>query len=204
LSDPDTLLARQLMLANCLSVGWPTLGIPDLPSSSVAAIVGNATQESQCQSVTGPKDNGSDGVFQWRLDRLTKMEAWCTGHFKAGWQAIEPQAAYFAHECMTDYPALWDDLKTGMKPLATLTANICDIFERPSADGRLLDKRIAYAHAFLDTWRGSPSPPAPAPAPAPAPPDELGVMAQICADIAQFPVSAQKRITAYLISRFSE
>jgi len=220
-TDPATLLERQLMLANYLSVGWPTLDLPGLPRASVAAIVGNATQENQCRSVTeGAKDHGSDGLFQWRLDRLTTMQAWCEAHFKAGWQAIGPQAAFFCFECKRDYPALWADLVGGTKPLETLVADICDLYERPSAAGRVLDIRIGYATAFLKEWTGvdgstgSPPPvvvPAPAsPPPAviarddatiPAIPDELAALAEIWTTLSTFDPATRKRMIAYLVSR---
>jgi len=207
MSDPSVLLERQLMLANYLSVGWPTLNLPGLPRVSVAAIVGNASQENQCRSVTeGAKDHGSDGLFQWRLDRLTAMQAWCGAHFKAGWEAIEPQAAFFAYECKRDYPGLWADLVAGTKSIETLTANICDVYERPSAAGRVLDTRIGYATAFMKAWTGVEEPPAPAPPPNAekppvAVPDELSALAEIWAALSPFDPASRKRMITYLVSR---
>src|SRR5271166_1427496 len=137
MSDPSVLLERQLMLANYLSVGWPTLNLPGLPRVSVAAIVGNASQENQCRSVTeGAKDHGSDGLFQWRLDRLTAMQAWCGAHFKAGWEAIEPQAAFFAYECKRDYPGLgptWSPEPSQSKPSRPTFATSTNGRRRPAA-----------------------------------------------------------------------
>ena len=79
MADPVGLIDRQITLGNALIVGWPRLAIPSIQRKSAAAAVGNATQENQCKSVTeGAKDHGSDGLFQWRLGRLTEMQTWCT------------------------------------------------------------------------------------------------------------------------------
>ena len=206
MADGVTLLERQLMLANYLTVGWPTLALPGLPRISVAAIVGNATQENQCRSTTeGAKDHGSDGLFQWRLKRLTEMQAWCEDNFKAGWQAIEPQGAFFCFECKRDCLGLWDDLAAGVKTLDTLTANICDEYERPSVAGRVLDERIGYATTFLKEWTGIVTPPLvvpPAPKPLPVTvPDELAALAEIWATLSRFDATARGRMIAYLVSR---
>jgi len=196
------------MLANYLTVGWPTLDLPGLPRASVAAIVGNATQENQCRSTTeGAKDHGSDGLFQWRLDRLTIMQAWCNANFKAGWQAIEPQAAFFCFECKRDCLGLWDDLVAGVKTLDTLTANICDEYERPSVAGRVLDTRIGYAAAFMKAWTGvdgstsaPPAPPEKPPVAVPEP-DELSALAEIWTTLSSFDPASRKRMITYLVSR---
>jgi len=198
------------MLANYLFVGWPTLGIPALPRRSCAAAVGNATQENRAESITvGALDHGSDGLFQWRLDRLTAMKSFGDTHFKSGWQAIEPQAAFFCDECMRLYPELWADLVAGTKSLETLTADICDLYERPSAAGRVLDTRIGFAAAFLKAWAGE-EPPAPAPIPAapkepsaagPEAPEELVTLSSIWAALSAYDPIARGRMVAYLVSR---
>ena len=168
MTDPVNLIDRQTQLANFLVAGWPKLAIPGISPVGAAAAVGNATQENSCRSVTtGAKDHGSDGLFQWRLDRLTNMQAFGVKWFGA-WDSIEAQAAFFSFECKGDYPALWNDLVVGSKALATLTLNICDQYERPSAAGRVPDQRIGYATTFYAKW--VPLPPLPAaPTPAPAP-----------------------------------
>ena len=149
--DPVTLLERQNALAEFLQRGWPQLQIPGIPRVSAAAAVGNATQENACRSVTvGPKDHGSDGLFQWRLDRLTAMLSYCNRNFGT-WQSIEAQAAFFVDECMSNYPNLWFDLTHGSKPLATLTANIMEFYERPAEGSEMLDNRIKYAREWLTT-----------------------------------------------------
>jgi hypothetical protein len=62
---------------------------------SAAAIGGNATQENLCQPVTlGAKDHGSDGVLQWRaerLDGLDGLKAWC-GAQGLAWDTLRAQA----------------------------------------------------------------------------------------------------------------
>lgn len=167
--DPPTLFGRQRELGDYLVKGWPALDIPGLPKVSAAAAVGNATQENQCRSVTlGAKDHGSDGLFQWRLDRLSAMQSFANANF-GSWQSIEAQAAFFAYECMKDYPSLWSDLHNGTKSLATLTANICDQFERPAAAYAMLDARIKYAADFLNVWTTVVPAPASPPAPSPQP-----------------------------------
>jgi hypothetical protein len=153
MTDPVNLIDRQTQLANFLVSGWPALEIPGLPEVSAAAAVGNATQENACRSVTtGVKDHGSDGLFQWRLDRLTKMQEFGNQHF-GGWQSIEAQAAFFSYECKGWYKPLWSDLVTGTKSLATLTANICDQYERPDPAAANIDGRIKYASDFMVAWK---------------------------------------------------
>jgi hypothetical protein len=193
MADPALLLDRQILLGNALVAGWPKLNIPGIPRVSAAAAVGNATEENSCRSVTtGTLDHGSNGLLQWRLDRLTGdgvpptpwgMQPWCIKNFGT-WQDIVAQAAFFSYECMRDYKTLWADLVAGKESLATLTLNITDIYERPSVAGRVPDTRIGYAINFLNEWptTAAPTPPVipaplpqptstptPAPLPAPAP-----------------------------------
>lgn len=148
----DTLAQRQSQLGQYLLKGVAKLGIPALPMASACAVVGNATQENLCLPVTpGVKDHGSDGVFQWRLERLTEMQSWCLKNF-GDWRTLEAQAAFMMFECKRDYGGLYKDLVDGQKKIATLTANFCDIYERPAQASAMLDKRIQYAddaHAIL-------------------------------------------------------
>jgi Phage tail lysozyme len=185
MTDPVELIDRQTQLANFLVAGWPTLDIPGLPAISAAAAVGNATQENQCRSVTpGPLDHGSDGLFQWRLDRLTNMQNFGNKNF-GGWQSIEAQAAFFSFECKGWYKPLWNDLAAGLKALATLTANICDQYEKPNPALANLDARIKYATDFMNVWKPElhqgdiATPPAPViaapPAPAPTAPPSTAI-----------------------------
>jgi Phage tail lysozyme len=110
------------------------------PPKSAAAIGGNATRENLCLPTTiGAKDHGSDGVLQWRKERLIELQA------MTDWQTLKTQAAFTILELQRDYKVLESDLRAGVKTLATLTLDFCDVFERPSADGRVADRRIGAA-----------------------------------------------------------
>jgi hypothetical protein len=127
--------------------------MPAYPMRSAAAIGGNATQENLCQPVTtGAKDHGSDGVLQWRLDRLAGrdgLQPWCAAQ-GIPWDTLKSQALFTMHELdQPQHAVLKADLKAGAKSLETLTINFCDAFERPSAAGREPDKRIGYARDCL-------------------------------------------------------
>lgn len=137
-----------------ISAGYPLV--------SAAAIVGNATQENLCEPTTkGTKDHGSDGLLQWRLgrlERLMKLPEWDTLKVQAMFTIRELQAAPSSEYFDMDYRVLESDLRLGAKPLATLTANFVDAYERPSEDGRMLDARIRYAtdaYNFLRSVHGS-------------------------------------------------
>lgn len=127
-----TLAARQKEFASYLVKGFPSLGLAGLPVRSASALGGNATRENECRAVTtGKLDHNSQGVMQWRLERLTDMQSWCVTHFKR-WDTLEAQAAFCLYELKRDYPALDRQLHAGALPLETLTANFCDVFERPN------------------------------------------------------------------------
>lgn len=141
---------RQDQLAAFLTTGWPKFKLQPLPLLSACAAVGNATQENLCRPLTpGEKDHGSDGLFQWRLERLRAMQSWTYNHFST-WQTIEAQAAFFVYELQTQYPALYSELMAGLKPIETLTANICNAYERPAPAAAALDNRIAAARSTYD------------------------------------------------------
>ncbi len=129
---------------------------PDpLPLISACAVAGNAWQENRIEPVTeGPKDHGSDGMLQWRLDRLDALMKW------PNWDTLQVQCAFFKAECKQNYPNLWAVLTNPQgRSLATLTADICDFYERPSAAGRVLDTRIEYAtRVYNAVTQASPSP----------------------------------------------
>lgn len=147
---------RQKELFGYLVAGAPQLNLVGWPRRSAFAVVGNATQESRVAPVTvGRKDHGSDGMFQWRLDRLDGprgLKAWAQGHGLA-WDTIKAQAWFFMWEMQVDYAALYAELLEGKKSLATMTANICRVYERPAAaeytervNGKTrLEWRIQYA-----------------------------------------------------------
>lgn len=161
----SALAERQMKLAGYLMAGAPSLGLEAYPLSSACASVGNATQENLCRPVTpGKKDHGSDGLFQWRLDRLTDLKIWCSQN-KLVWNTIEAQALFFLYEMKKDYPSLHEEMIAGVRPLETLTANICKFFERPAAaeytevvNGRTrLEWRMQFAHDALALMQGSPT-----------------------------------------------
>ncbi|VTZ24348.1 hypothetical protein MPC4_80131 [Methylocella tundrae] len=151
-----TLLDRQKELTGYLIAGYPDLGLPGLPLVSASAGTGNSTQENECLPVTtGPKDHGSDGLFQWREERLAEMQSWCTAHF-GDWKTIKAQAAFFLKELRdgdaggVKYDALYRDLLAGKKSLATLTTNINRFYERSADDEATNNKRIKYATDALN------------------------------------------------------
>lgn len=150
--------------------------VPYYPMRSIAAIGGNATQENLCQPVTtGALDHGSQGVLQWRAERLDGpdgLQPWCAAQ-GIPWDTLRSQALFTMHELdQAQYAALRADLKAGAKSLETLTLNFCDAFERPSMAGREADKRIFYAHACLSIMmRDAPQlPHLPQPVPTPGVP----------------------------------
>src|ERR1017187_5018847 len=103
------------------------------PVKSAAAIGGNGTRENLCLPTTqGAKDHGSDGALQWRLGRLSKLQAmpaWDTLKTQAAFVILELQAKPGSQYFDTDYHALEADLRAGAKSLATLTLNFCDAYE---------------------------------------------------------------------------
>ena len=144
------------------------------PSSSAAAAVGNGTQENMCLPITeGPKDHGSDGIWQWRLERLdgnNGLKAWCSQQ-GYDWKLMESQVLFMKWEMQRFYPMLWADMVAGTKRLETLTANFMEQYERPALEFAFLDKRIEYARATLMMLGVTiPAPTVPAPAPQPVPP----------------------------------
>ncbi|MDD5305609.1 MAG: phage tail tip lysozyme [Elusimicrobia bacterium] len=142
-----SLLDRQKELAGYLvEGGWPLV--------SAAASVGNATQENLCLPVTkGAKDHGSDGLYQWRLSRLDDLKAWASNK-GLDWTLMKTQAAFHQYEVARDYKALDAELRAGVKPIETLTANICFVYERPSAQYANLDGRIRYARDTYAAMQG--------------------------------------------------
>ena len=142
-----SLLDRQKELAGYLvDGGWPLV--------SAAASVGNATQENLCLPVTkGAKDHGSDGLYQWRLGRLDDLKSWAANK-GLDWSLMKTQAAFHQYEVARDYKALDAELKAGVKPIETLTANICFVYERPAAQYANLDARIRYARDTCAAMQG--------------------------------------------------
>jgi Phage tail lysozyme len=151
----SSLSDRQKELANIHMAGNPQLGIPPLPLISACAAVGNATQENQVRPVTtGPKDHGSDGLFQWRGARLNKLKQWAAGN-GLSWDTMETQAWFFVYEMQSDraYKVLYGELLAGTKPSQTITADICRLYERPNASKANLQGRVK---ATSDTYAAMP------------------------------------------------
>lgn len=135
------------ILANSKIVVQELMAEPDpLPLISACAVAGNGWQENLMEPVTrGRKDHGSDGLLQWRLDRLYALQR------LKDWDTLPVQCRFFKDECKVQYPQLWAQLvDPGKRTLENLTANICMVYERPSVAGRVMDKRIAYARRVME------------------------------------------------------
>lgn len=132
------------------------------PPESAAAFVGNGSQEVGPNLPTafrGPPanlDHGSQGLMQWRLDRLTAYEAFvrtkqphATGTTLWAWYGrLDYQVEFTALECRTKYPALQTKLMTGGN-VATLTADICWTYERPAQASANLANRVKQAQGVF-------------------------------------------------------
>lgn len=144
------LLERQKEFTGWLEKGFDELGLKGLPLVSACAVTGNASQENLVRPVTtGPKDHGSDGVLQWRLDRLDGprgLKGWAQV-IEWDWATLRTQAAFTLWELENDarYASLLRDLRAGTKRIETLVANFCWIYERPSVEAAALDTRISHA-----------------------------------------------------------
>lgn len=135
-------MSKARILSNSKIVVRELMAEPDpLPLVSACAVAGNGWQENLMEPVTkGRKDHGSDGLLQWRLDRLVALKQ------LKDWDTLPVQCQFFKAECKVQYPRLWAQLvEPKGRTLANLTANICDVYERPSRAGRELEARISYA-----------------------------------------------------------
>jgi hypothetical protein len=141
---------RMLYFARLLMDGVPRLGLKGLSQIGAAAVTGNAVAESGVRPLTiGPKDHGSDGILQWRLDRLDRLKSWAGENGFKSWASFEAQAAFTLYELNADYPELAAALREGSKPLSSLTLDFADIFERPSISGRVPEKRVKAANEAM-------------------------------------------------------
>lgn len=134
------------ILSNARIVIRELMSEPDaLPLISAVAAAANAWQENKMQPVTlGQKDHGSDGLWQWRLDRLDLLQR------IPNWNTIPAQVKYFKSECKAKFPSLWAQLVNPQgRTLANLTLNICDLYEKPSAAGRVPQARIKFANKIM-------------------------------------------------------
>lgn len=116
-----------------------------------AAIVGNLSQESGVNltsAYTLKTDHGSQGVAQWRLDRLTNLEKFAeANHMNV--VDLTTQMLFIIDELTKIYPALNAQLRSGGRSVANLTANFMQIFERPSAQYADLPNRIEQAKRVI-------------------------------------------------------
>lgn len=137
---------KSRILSNARIVVRELMSEPDaIPLISACAVAGNGWQENLMEPVTtGTKDHGSDGLLQWRLDRLEALQR------LPGWNTLPVQCRFFKMECKRDYPTLWAQLTNpGKRSLENLTLNVCDLYERPSRAGRKADARIGYSRQVL-------------------------------------------------------
>lgn len=151
-----TLETRQREFCDFLIAGFPRLGLEGWSRVGACAVTGNGTQENLCKPVTtGRLDHGSNGILQWRLDRLTGqggMQPWCMRNFGT-WTTLEAQAAFTLYETARDYPGLDAALREGKRSIENLTANFQDIFERPNKAYAHLDNRIKHAKNTLNMYK---------------------------------------------------
>lgn len=132
------------------------------PPESAAAWVGNFVQESGTNLPSAFRssdlDHGSEGLEQWRLDRLAKYEAFVKArHPEATEQELWAwdgnmalQVEYAAHECAHEYPLVEAQLRRG-GDVGKLTEVICWHIERPSVRYANIAHRIAAAKAVFAT-----------------------------------------------------
>jgi hypothetical protein len=115
-----------------------------------AALVGNAMQESSDDLISAFQkraDHGSQGIFQWRLERLDDLVRFCQAHgLHAG--TLVAQIKFAVYELGKDYTRLDRALRRG-GDVADLTAAVCWEYERPAKSAAALERRIKYAKEVL-------------------------------------------------------
>lgn len=131
------------------------------PPESAAAWVGNFVQEVGQDLPSAFRshglDHGSEGIEQWRLERLDNYKAFVRrGHPSAGDQELEAwygnmalQVRYAALECARDYPSVEAQLRKG-GDVGALTELICWHVERPNVRYANIQRRIAAAKAVFN------------------------------------------------------
>ncbi len=189
-------LATAKQIVGCLMAPPAALKLTALPLNSAEAAAGNAGQESSENPLAAGDGGVSQGLWQWQGSRLTTRNSWCAAN------GLDPTSVagpcyFFLYELPTadgmGAKAAWlYDASNGGQPsrsLETLTADICQFYERPSQPD--LGNRIAYAQqiaAAMGTPATTPTVPAtpvaaPAPsAPAAASPPPLNVPAMTTID----------------------
>jgi hypothetical protein len=119
-----------------------------------AALVGNASQESTedlHSAFTRRTDHGSEGIFQWRLERLARLLEFARER-KLDAQLLETQCAFAAHELAVSYPYLDREIRTG-HDVAELTALVCWKYEAPNKAEANLGNRTHQAQRFFAEGR---------------------------------------------------
>jgi hypothetical protein len=154
--------ARQIQAASMLIAQGYT-------AEGAAAIVGNLSQESgrnlPSAFRTGSLDHGSQGLPQWRLERLTAYENYVktlhpreTGSAIWQWYGnLALQINYIAIELGKDYPALNRRLRTAGESVDTLTEDVCWQYERPSKVAANLANRKAQAEEVYTALKKLPA-----------------------------------------------
>jgi Phage tail lysozyme len=170
--------------------------------TATSAVCANAWLESGIRAVN-PSHDGSDGALQWRdasdVHRLTQMKSWCASQ-RIPWQTLNSQALFTIWDLQNNYRELNAQLRDPSRPLANLTMNFCDIYERPARAGRVPDIRIDYANRCFAELESlyPPSPPTPPTFP-PQPPQPwvpamnpalISILVQVLAPIAEGLLSA--------------
>ncbi|MDQ6868198.1 MAG: phage tail tip lysozyme [Pseudomonadota bacterium] len=128
------------------------------PLISAAAIVGNLSGESGKyldSTVERPHaDHGSGGIAEWRLGRKANLYAFAQGQGKPVTD-LETQCLFLMHELDgPEYALLNAQLtKPGNRSIENLTANFCQIFERPNMALAHVDNRVANAKAVMNDAR---------------------------------------------------
>jgi hypothetical protein len=116
-----------------------------------AVIVGGDSQESSVNLVSGYQattDHGSQGIAQWRIERLTALEQFCAAnHLGSG--TLAAQVSFQIYELGKDYPVLDKRLRAGMEPIADLAHDLCFQYERPNPVAANLRNRINQAQITL-------------------------------------------------------
>jgi Phage tail lysozyme len=119
--------------------------------NGAATIVGGDSQESGVNLVSGNQtttDHGSQGIAQWRLERLTALEDFCAAnHLSSG--ALASQVSFQIYELGKDYPLLDKRLRAGTETIDVLADALCFQYERPNRAAANLPNRIKQAKSIL-------------------------------------------------------
>lgn len=140
-------------MKQCVANGYSVKG--------AGAIVGNFSWESgsphlpaRFKAVT---DHGSQGIGQWRLDRLSGLERFAEARGLNPADGIAQfNYAFWELENLPRRSMKWlnAQLKNpGTRSIANLTANFSEYFEKPAKKYEHLDERIAYAESCVKAFQ---------------------------------------------------